>query len=49
MAKITKEKIVTIRIKIADYELEVQGRQRWAEKTVKEFIDRIKKEQAKKG
>ena len=38
-----KEENVTIRIKVADYELEVQGRKKWAEKTVKEFIERIKK------
>ena len=39
---------VKIRIKIADYELEVQGRKKWAEKTVKEFIERIKKQQGSK-
>ena len=49
MAKIIKEKTVTIKIKIAGYELEVKGQQRWAEKTVKDFIERIKKEQALKG
>lgn len=42
MAK-KKEKTVTIRIKIAGYELEVQGEQKWAEKTVNEFVQRIKK------
>ena len=43
------EEEVKIRIKIADYELEVQGRKKWAEKTVKEFIERIKKQQALKA
>ena len=38
-----KEENVTIRIKVADYELEVQGHKKWAEKIVKEFVERIKK------
>lgn len=39
------EKTVTIRIKIADYELEVQGPKKWAEETIRKFVRRIKKQQ----
>ena len=38
-------KTVKIRIRIADYELEVQGPKKWAEKMIKEFVERIKKQQ----
>jgi len=37
---------VKIRIRIGDYELQVEGHKKWAEKTIKEFIDRIKKQRA---
>lgn len=43
MSETIKEKEVTIRIKIAGYELEVSGPQRWADNTVKKFIADIKK------
>lgn len=48
MAKIIKEKEVTIRIVFAGYELEVTGPQRWADKTVKDFIADIKKRMKKR-
>lgn len=41
------EKEVTIRIKIAGYELEVTGPKKWAEKTIKDFVARVKKENKK--
>ena len=37
-------KEVTIRIKVADYELEVTGPKEWAEKQIKKFIARIRKQ-----
>ena len=44
MAKVND---VTIRIKIAGYELEVQGRKKWAEKMVKDFVERIRAERGR--
>ena len=35
---------VTIRIKIAGYELEVTGEKKWAEQQVAKFVERIKKQ-----
>ncbi len=35
---------VTIRIKIADYELEVTGPKKWAKEQIKKFTDEIKKQ-----
>jgi len=43
------EKTVTIRIRIADYELEVQGPKKWAEETIKKFVKDIKKQQTQKN
>ena len=37
---------VTIRIRIADYELEVTGPKKWAEEQIKKFIAGVKKENA---
>lgn len=43
------EKTVSMRIKIADYELEVEGPKKWVEETIRKFIERIKKQQAHKN
>ncbi len=40
----SKEKEVTIRIKIADYELEVTGPKDWTEQQVKKFTANIKRQ-----
>jgi len=37
-----KEEIVTIRIKIGNYELEVTGPKQWTEQKIKDFVKKIK-------
>ena len=44
-----KEKEVTIRIKIADYELEVTGPKLWADEQIDKFVRKVKKQLTKKG
>lgn len=38
------KKDITIRIKMAGYEIEVCGPEKWAEKTIANFVKRIKQE-----
>lgn len=38
------DKIVTIRIRIGQYELEVKGPKEWADKQIEKFIKRRRKE-----
>lgn len=40
-------KEISIKIKIADYELEVTGPKEWAEEQIAKFVTRIRRQQAK--
>lgn len=44
MKKRIIKKEVRIKIKIADYELEVSGPQLWAEKMIDDFVRRVKRQ-----
>jgi len=48
MAKVVIENEARIRIKIAGYELEVQGPKLWAEKMIANFVRRAKKQLKRK-
>lgn len=43
MAKKKTEEVI-IRIKVADYELEVTGPKEWAEKQIQKFVARIRRQ-----